>query len=524
VPNEAQLIAPEELPLKETPRKTEELFSKKAKAAPSTNAQPTSDELSALAWSKLSEIQRADLRRKTCRAASKKFEFWAGQTFCPACRCDTGQKRKRCSLKSGEWPVDFVSTPKPRAYSSPEKRATAALDCTEGERDRRGTSGSFQFGTPTGFRDQTSADYEIWRTRHRRDGRVTGDSHQLADGMTVGDYRVFGDALGVLPSTVEVLVKLALAASHSQGIELSGDEVLALCGVINLSAGALRASSLEAVVPDAEDGDAATGDERPMTLTELCRATLPSDEFCKISTALSKSGDSIGLKDASVSDMHYDRKRHLSRIAAALVRQILLVAKAGTADPQGVWKLVCGDRSIKALDEDAAELSRDEILEQSLARTIAASYRIAARTKDRRLQKQLLSLLVVQSGLNYEDIINICSDDHDLGVGVDVRVMILGGKGRQYRLAKIIAVHLSEETAETLFTVEYYDASDAYIKARHATLAQTAEAFAEATQEYGDARRSSREAGVERGRIKVIGAVYCSRDQIWKVSPLIIRV
>jgi len=115
---------------------------------------------------------------------------------------------------------------------------------------------------------------------------------------------------------------------------------------------------------------------------------------------------------------------------------------------------VSEDRSIKALDT-AEERTRDEV--PPILQNIAEAYKIAVKTRDLRLARQMLSLLVLH--LTDNDIIDLCSEDVDLAEDRDVRVLIPGGKGRQYRRGFI------ERVGDGV-----YKSSASVDKARYATL------------------------------------------------------
>ena len=480
------------------------------------------DELAVAAFSKLDEPTRDSLARMTCAKAKK-----IAPSLRACSNCSIRALRRPCLLKSGN--LRFVSLENEAAATtvdhevvSPERSGAAALNVIGHERERRVVDIT-ELGSPAGFRDQAAP--KITRSREyilRTRLGFSEDATPLADGMTIGDYRCLGATIGATPVVVEFLVKLALAASNGQGLvvklTLDGDDVKALLCLFQATAEASRLRTDDEDEEDDEDEDDDEDDEeergaRELTLSELCKTVLPEEALNEIRGALSRAGDSMGIRDEKVENMGYDRKRQMTRIAAFLIRQVLNVVKAGQKDPGGVLREVLKDRSIKVLDDD--ERGREDILKCPIVRTIAASYRIAARTKDRRLRKQLLSLLAVQPDLRYEDIIDICSDECDLVVGVDVRVQVEGGKGQQYRLARITGVSLDEETQESVSVVEYYDVSSDFKKRRHATMGQATTAYT-SELENPNAAPSGREEDVARRRIKVLGAVNCTRDQIWK--------
>ena len=82
----------------------------------------------------------------------------------------------------------------------------------------------------------------------------------------------------------------------------------------------------------------------PMTVLELAHAILTQEQLDKLGPTLKKSVDSIGVKNATVADMGYDRRRHLGEVASALVGRVLEMVKAGDDDPAGVFALVKENR------------------------------------------------------------------------------------------------------------------------------------------------------------------------------------
>ena len=281
----------------------------------------------------------------------------------------------------------------------------------------------------------------------------------------------------------------------------------------------------------------------PDTLTELCHAILPPDQFEALEPTLKKSIDMLGATVETVDEMGYDRcssasnldapsnralhrrgstpstrrghrrdpalsrrlrprrRRTLARVVVPLILRVLEIAKAGTSDRGGVYRLIAADRAIQSfvLEEDAPRNEAPPVLI-----AIADAYRIAMKTKDNKSALQLLSLLAPYMLDN--DIIDLCSDNVDIRPGVHVRVLKPGGRGHQYRRAVILSGN-----AEDGFKVQYYESSEAVQKARFATKAQGAAAVAA----DGDATQLETEDNVPRDRIKVSDAVYCTRRQCW---------
>ena len=274
-------------------------------------------------------------------------------------------------------------------------------------------------------------------------------------------------------------------------------------------------ATLEGLATCQDDSD--EDDGRPRTIaksvTELVHAILPDKQLAELGPTLKKHVNTMGLKEDSVGAMGYDRRRTLARVAVPLVRQVLDMVKAGTPDPAGVLKLVANDRAFKdiVVQEDA------EI--PDIYYTVSDAYKIAVKTKDKRHAKQMLSLLVCH--LTDNDVIDLCSDAVDLVAGAEVRVLVPGGKGRQYRRAIIQAVDgepINESSACAaceLYTVKYFESSAALSLRRYATDQQHAEAVKSDLAD-GGATFGEVEEGVVRRRIKALGATKCTRDQCWK--------
>ena len=290
-------------------------------------------------------------------------------------------------------------------------------------------------------------------------------------------------------------------------------------------------------------GSPTTDAMTPDTLTELCHAILPPDQFEALEPTLKKSIDMLGATVETVDEMGYDRcsspsnlkvpsnralhrrgstpstrrghrrdpalsrrlrprrRRTLARVVVPLILRVLEIAKAGTSDRGGVYRLIAADRAIQSfvLEEDAPRNEAPPVLI-----AIADAYRIAMKTKDNKSALQLLSLLAPYMLDN--DIIDLCSDNVDIRPGVHVRVLKPGGRGHQYRRAVILS-----GGAEDGFKVQYYESSEAVQKARFATKAQGAAAIAA----DGDATQLETEDDVPRDRIKVSDAVHCTRRQCW---------
>ena len=242
----------------------------------------------------------------------------------------------------------------------------------------------------------------------------------------------------------------------------------------------------------------------PMTVLELAHAILTQEQLDKLGPTLKKSVDSIGVKNATVADMGYDRRRHLGEVASALVGRVLEMVKAGDDDPAGVFELVTANKDFnKLVETHGDDVQQEEIPE--VLRSIAEAYRIARKTKDTRLAMSMLSLLAPH--LRDADIIDLCGDeDEDISVGAEVRVLRPGGKGRQYRRAVIKGVQ------DQRYTVQYFESDASVDKGRYATSGQ----FVEAVQSDLGRTVGELEHDVERRRMKLLGSVNVSRDAIWK--------
>ena len=364
--------------------------------------------------------------------------------------------------------------------------------------------------------------------------------------LTAGDIRSLGKSFSVSPTSVNVLLKLVRSHARSSGLALTLAEVSAL--VVLVSALVLEIKSLkeqlsaarsalsEQQMPD-RIGHLRAVEEQSLeeseatTLVELCETILSPGDYSNISNILDKRGSSLGVDAPNVASIGARSQRDLGRVTALLIRQILRTAKAGASDEAGLFQLVTHQREMEEV-QNAAELTRAEIMANPLVSTISKSYRIAMRTKNTRLTKQVLSLLVVQPLLCDSDIVDICSQPADITPGAVVRVQDSDGKGRQHRLARVVSVDGGEgasaetpsaDRTEANFSVRYLDQSTVteLAKQRHATVAQAAAAAASAAaradqsaEEHDAPLPGLMEENVLRSRIKVTDAVYRTMYQI----------
>ena len=327
-----------------------------------------------------------------------------------------------------------------------------------------------------------------------RDHCADEDVFDRDTSLTAGDIRSLARSLNVNPASANVPLKLVRSHARSSSLALSAAEVSALVGLVaalvhevkrlqeELSAAQTSLSDMTtALCDDQYDSsteqqmsdrishlraleDKALAEHEATTLVELCETILSLDDYSNISNLLDKRGSSLGVDAPNVSSMGARSQRDLGRVTALLIRQILRTAKAGASDEAGLFALVTHQREMDEV-QNAAELTRAEIMANPLVSTISKSYRIAMRTKGSRLAKQLLSLLVVQPSLCDSDIVDICLQPADITPGTVVRVQDSDGKGRQYRLARVISVDSGEDaSAESpsagraeAFTVRYLD-------------------------------------------------------------------
>ncbi|MEO1172297.1 MAG: hypothetical protein AAFX94_09620 [Myxococcota bacterium] len=355
----------------------------------------------------LDEEQRRSLRAKTCNKASAVEVLGV---VCPDCR---KPKRKRCLLKAGDWPPedmdvddddDAVMEEVAQHVLSPRRAGAAAANATTGKRVSRRID--ILTGTPRQFRD--------WRTSRRSRSLPPPKKEEACFDLAIVED--VAESLGVQDEQrVDLLRRIyrALASldeDSTESMRLTEGDRTTLTRLLEHERDQAEEEEEEDDVDEQEE------EESPPSLSEICRFVLPQTELAALESTLKKSADAIGIKDDCVSDMNYDRRRHLSRIVATLVNHICRIAKAGKSDAKGVFGLVADDRRCKPLQNKGDEQSREEILKNPVVRNIANSYRIAKRTKEERLARQLLSLLVV-SGLRDQDIIDVCSEESDLAVG-----------------------------------------------------------------------------------------------------------
>ena len=123
------------------------------------------------------------------------------------------------------------------------------------------------------------------------------------------------------------------------------------------------------------------------------------------------------------------RRAQLSPVMCKLLTALLDKGKTGAPDRAGVLKAVTERREFKSLVRAATKLdfTRSELAKDPVAQPCASDYIIAIRQGDRRLARQVLSLLVVQPQLSDSDVMNLCTEATTIKIGDHVRVLMCRG-------------------------------------------------------------------------------------------------
>jgi hypothetical protein len=152
--------------------------------------------------------------------------------------------------------------------------------------------------------------------------------------------------------------------------------------------------------------------------------------------------NSFGAHDHTVADMNPRRQTDMGKIAGLFIDAILGTLKAGAPDPLGVARAMTNRRNrgsaavarILAGPNDDA----DEELDITLLRVLADSYKAAARTGNKTVMRQQLSVAVSVGGVTSNEILKAFSEKPDLEPGDHVYAIIAGNVTRPATVVTVL--------------------------------------------------------------------------------------